>query len=110
MSTRPASVEARPGLVSSATQTLAARVAAFFFSLVSNVILARALGPEGRGVYAVAVLIPALIGLFAQLGIGPANVYYFSKGLLDGEELVGHAISIGLLLGTACFFLVVGYE
>src|SRR5437899_253399 len=109
MSTRPASVEARPGLVSSATQTLAARVAAFVFSLVTNVILARALGPDGRGVYAVAVLIPALIGLFAQLGIGPANVYYFSKGLIAADELIGHSISLGLLLGAVCFVGLLGY-
>jgi O-antigen/teichoic acid export membrane protein len=87
-------------LVSSASFTLATRLAAFGFSLATNVILARTLGPEGRGVYAVAVLIPALISLFAQLGLGPANVYHFSKGLIDPEELVGHAASMALLLGS----------
>lgn len=74
-------------------------MAAFAFSLATNVILARTLGPEGRGVYAVAVLIPALISLFAQLGLGPANVYHFSKRLIDPDELVGHATSMALLLG-----------
>jgi O-antigen/teichoic acid export membrane protein len=97
------------GLVSSTGLTLAARVAAFFFSLATNVILARSLGPEGRGVYAVAVLTPAIIGLFAQLGIGQANVYYFSRGLIDAEDLVGHAIALGLLLGTVCFLGVLAY-
>ena len=43
------------GLVTSASLTLAARIAAFGFSVITNVILARSLGPEGRGVYAVAV-------------------------------------------------------
>src|SRR6185312_6492093 len=88
------------GLVRSAGLTLAARVAAFAFSLITNVVLARSLGPEGRGIYAVAVLVPALIGLVAQLGLGPANVYHLSKGLIAKEELVGHAISMGLLLGA----------
>jgi O-antigen/teichoic acid export membrane protein len=99
----------RGGLLSSAGLTLAARVAAFAFSLITNVVLARSLGPEGRGIYAVAVLVPALIGLAAQLGLGPANVYHFSKGLISGDELVGHAISMGLLLGTVCYIAMFGY-
>src|SRR5256885_16679686 len=104
------SLEVRPaGLVGSASLTLLTRIAALVFSLVTNVIRARALGPDGRGVYAVAVLIPALIGLFAQLGIGPANVYHYSKGLIDAEELIGHAMSMAIVLGTLCFLLVFIY-
>lgn len=101
---------ARPGgLVSSTGLTLATRFAAFFFSLATNVILARTLGPEGRGVYAVAILVPALIGLAAQLGIGPANVYYISKGLIDADDLIGHAAGLAVLFGTACYAAVVLY-
>jgi stage V sporulation protein B len=96
-------------LVSSASFTLATRIAAFGFSLATNVILARSLGPEGRGVYAVAVLIPALISLFAQLGLGPSNVYHFSKGLIDPDELTGHATSMALLLGALGIVAVYGY-
>lgn len=84
-------------------------MAAFGFSLVTNVILARSLGPEGRGVYAVAVLIPALISLFAQLGLGPANVYHFSKGLIDPDELAGHATSMAILLGGLGILAVFAY-
>jgi len=97
------------GLLTSATLTLAARFAAFGFSLTTNVILARSLGPEGRGIYAVAVLIPALIGLFAQLGIGQASVYYYSKGLISAEELIGHATSLALVLGLAGYAAVLAY-
>lgn len=95
--------------MSSASFTLATRITAFGFSLVTNVILARSLGPEGRGVYAVAVLIPALISLFAQLGISPANVYHFSKGLIDPDELIGHTVALASALGTLCFAGVVAY-
>jgi O-antigen/teichoic acid export membrane protein len=99
----------RSDLVSSASFTLATRVAAFGFSLVTNVILARSLGPEGRGVYAVAVLIPALISLFAQLGISPANVYHFSKGLIEPDELIGHTVALAFGLGSLCFAGVAAY-
>ena len=89
--------------------TLAARVAAFGFSVITNVILARSLGPEGRGVYAVAVMVSSILSLLAQLGVGPANVYHLSKQLIDLDELIGHATSLALLLGTLCFGIVFGY-
>ncbi|HEY2595122.1 MAG TPA: oligosaccharide flippase family protein [Chloroflexota bacterium] len=95
--------------MSSASLTLITRIAAFGFSLVTNIILARALGPEGRGVYAVAVLIPAILSLLIQLGIGPANVYYYSKGLIALDELIGHSMSLAFLLGIACLAVVLAY-
>ena len=102
-------VNPRAGLVSSASLTLATRVAAFAFSLATNVLLARSLGPEGRGVYAVAVLIPALIGLALQLGLGQANVYHLSKRLLDADELIGHSFALAAVLGGAGYLAVWGY-
>jgi O-antigen/teichoic acid export membrane protein len=79
------------------------------FSLGTNVILARSLGPEGRGVYAVAVVTPAIIALLAQLGIQNANVYYTSKKLIALDELAGHAVALALVLGTLCFAVILGY-
>src|SRR4051812_45619646 len=102
-------VEQRRGLVSSASLTLATRLAAFGFSLITNIILARSLGPDGRGIYAVAVLVPAIVSLLAQLGIGPANVYFVSKRILDPDELVGHSLALALVLGTLCFGILLGY-
>jgi len=99
----------RRGLVSSASLTLATRIAAFGFSLITNIILARSLGPDGRGIYAVAVLVPAIVSLLAQLGIGPANVYFVSKRILDPDELVGHSLALALLLGTLCLGILLGY-
>jgi O-antigen/teichoic acid export membrane protein len=95
--------------VSSAALTLATRLFAFGFSGATNIILARSLGPEGRGVYAVAVMVSAIISLLAQLGIGPANVYHLSKQLIDLDELIGHSTSLALLLGTSCFLIVLGF-
>lgn len=97
------------GLVTSASLTLATRVAAFGFSIVTNVILARSLGPDGRGVYAVAVLVSAILSLLGQLGIGPANVYHLSKKLISLDELIGHSASLALLFGTFGFGIVFVY-
>ncbi len=96
------------GIVGSASLTLITRVVAFGFSGATNIILARSLGPEGRGVYAVAVMASAIMSLLAQLGIGPANVYHLSKKLIDLDDLIGHSTSLALLLGTLCFGIVLG--
>ena len=79
------------------------------FSLGTNVILARSLGPEGRGIYAVAILIPAIVALLAQLGFQAANVYHTSKRLLPMDDIVGHAVSLAFLLGAFCYVLIFGY-
>ncbi len=92
--------------MTSASLTLGARIVAFFFSVITNVILARSLGPEGRGIYAVAVMVSSILSLLAQLGIGPANVYHLSKKLIDLDELIGHSTSLAVLLGTSCFLIV----
>jgi O-antigen/teichoic acid export membrane protein len=96
-------------LVTTASLTLVARLGAFGFSLITNVILARSLGVQGRGVYAVAVMVSTIIALLVQLGIGPANVYHLSKKLIDLDELVGHSTSLALLLGTLSFLIVLAY-
>jgi len=50
-----------------------------FIGLVTSVILARALGAEGRGQLAVIMLLPALLSIFLNLGVSPANVFYISS-------------------------------
>ena len=55
------------------------------------------------------MLVPAIVSLLAQLGIGPANVYFVSKRILDPDELVGHSLALALLLGTLCLGILLGY-
>jgi O-antigen/teichoic acid export membrane protein len=97
------------GLVSSASLTLGTRVATFLLSAVTNVVLARALGPEGRGVYAVAVLIPGLMGLLLGFGLSPANVYHYSKKLIPADELIGTATATAVALGAGCYLVLFAY-
>ncbi len=96
-------------MVSSASLTLGTRLATFVLSVVTNVVLARALGPEGRGVYAVAVLIPGLISLLLGFGITPANVYHYSKRLIPAEELIGTATASAIALGAGFYIVLLGY-
>ncbi len=74
--------------------------------LVSAVVIARVYGPEGNGAFAIAVLLPTLLGTVLNLGIGPANVYFLGSKQVMPQIAFKVSIKvfmwltvIGLLLG-----------
>lgn len=72
--------------------TLGRQMLAAFAQFLVVVMVARQLGPEGNGFYAMAVLVPTLLVNFLNLGIGPATVYYVSRG-----EFLVHQVFSGNL-------------
>lgn len=47
--------------------------------LISLAVIARVYGPEGNGMYMVALLVPSTLVAFFNLGIAPSNVYYLGS-------------------------------
>ena len=95
------------GLLRAGTITLASRALVFFLSLVTNVVLARALGPDGRGLYALAVILPSVLVLAANLGVGNALTYYLARRTYDTSAVIGQTTSLALVLGVASFAVLV---
>jgi O-antigen/teichoic acid export membrane protein len=89
--------------------TLSARILVLTFSLVSSVVLARSLGPEGRGLLTLILLLPELAISFALFGFEQANTVY--AGLEPGgrRALVWQSGALATLVGgsvaiaSACF-------
>ena len=96
------------GLVRAGTLTLASRVGVFILSLASGVILARALGPNGRGIYALALLAPSVLVLVANLGVSNALVYHLARRTYPFDTVIGQVISLALLLGVGAMAVLVG--
>ena len=65
----------------------------------SSVIAARALGPAGRGTYAVAAAIGAIGVQFLNLGLHSTNSYFLSKDHSLLPSLLANALFAGFLLG-----------
>lgn len=86
--------------------TVAANVLNLVLGLGGSIILARVLGPEGRGIYALATLLASLIVTFGNLGIGPATVYYVARGEFKRQEVLGN--NILLTLGISVIGITVG--
>ncbi len=68
--------------------------------------LARTLGPEGNGIYALVILCPVLAVAIGELGVGPASVYLISRGRFGIPEIVAKNIIVSLL--TASIVSLVG--
>lgn len=62
--------------------TLAARIVQTLAGLGLAILIARALGPSGNGLYAVAVLVPTTLATLLQLGVGPGTIYHVGRGVV----------------------------
>ena len=81
------------------TITFSAGVLSLLVGVGTSVILARVLGPEGKGIYALAMLLPSLIVTFGNLGIGPATVYYVARDEFRRQVILGNNVLLSLGIG-----------
>lgn len=81
--------------------TLGRQLLAAFAQFLLVVLIARELGPEGNGFYAMAILIPTLLANFLNLGVGPATVYYVSRGEFNVYQAMAGNVRLALIVATA---------
>ena len=81
-------------------ETYATRVILLGVTLLTTIVVARFLGPEGRGLYAVAAALGSLGVQFGNAGLHTANVYYAARQPEHLPYLVGNTLLIGLGGGT----------
>lgn len=77
----------------------------FFLSFLSFVIISRILGPEGKGIYSLILLVPGIIAAFGNLGIGASNVYFTGSRRYKIGDIVANSIFSALLLGFLSIFV-----
>ncbi len=100
----------RERLVSGATQTLLANTFMLAVSLGSAVLLARALGPDGRAALEALTFLPRALTPILQVGVSQANAYVTSQGRFNTPTLTRNtllvAIGVGVPAAAACVPLV----
>ena len=101
-------VSIRSPFIQNVTSTFLVRVAALFLSVANAAIVARWLGPEGKGMLALALLLPGMLGLFLNCGIDVANVYFAGSGRLKVSVLTANSVGFALLATILGFGVVVG--
>lgn len=86
--------------------TFAGNILAFLAALAGGMITARALGPAGRGAFALLHTTPDLIISFVLLGIVQTNVCFISNGTLPQRRMLGvslRAAGLQSIAGLAVF-------
>jgi len=69
------------------------------FSMVSQIIISRIMGPVGKGLYTFLVQIPTVLVPLCSLGLNYANTYYIAKNPEDGKRAVGSSLGMAAILG-----------
>lgn len=87
--------------------TFAVQIVSLLLIVANAAVLARWLGPEGKGIVALALLVPGLLGLFLGGGMTAANVYFASSGRLDVSTLVANSLAV-VLVTTILGFVLIG--
>jgi O-antigen/teichoic acid export membrane protein len=88
--------------VPSVGQTSATSIAIVALGAMAGVIVGRALGPHGRGVYAIATVGPTFIGVAGTLGVEEAIVYLAGRtdSRRQNGQLVWGSLLVALGLGS----------
>lgn len=77
--------------------TFGTSVATTSFSIAISIITARYLGPYGKGVISLLILIPIFVITFGRLGIGHSINYYASK--VPKDQLISTSLVLSIIVG-----------
>lgn len=86
--------------------SLAASVGIQAVNVFTGILLARGLGPEGRGELAAVILWPTVLSIVGSLSVGQAASYYAARGTRPVATLTGTAL--GLALGQSLLLVALG--
>ncbi|MCU1308466.1 MAG: polysaccharide biosynthesis protein [Acidobacteriaceae bacterium] len=79
-------------------------------SLLFAVLVARLLGPEGRGLFAAATVIGALGVQFGNLGLQTSNIHFAAKNRKDLPALIGNTALVSFGAGLAILAFLAGAQ
>jgi O-antigen/teichoic acid export membrane protein len=85
--------------------TFSSQILIFAFGFIASIILARALGPTGKGIYVLIILIPTVMLKLGSLGIEAANVYFTGSKQYEIKDIISNSLISALFLGLTLMLL-----
>lgn len=86
--------------------TFSSMVIRLSLNLLIGIIIARALGPNGKGLLAVIVMIGTTIINLGNLGIGKFNTFAISNKSVKEKDIISNSFWLGLIISLVSFFVV----
>ncbi len=80
--------------------TFSTQIITVILGVVTAIVIAKVLGPEGKGSYTLIILVPTLLATLGSLGIGIANVYFGGSLKYDWADLASNSVISALGLGV----------
>ena len=80
--------------------------------IVTSIIFARAIGPEGKGILALAIMAAALVFNVTNMGVGTGSGYFLGRRKVPLEQIAGTWLSLSVVIGisaTAAALLLAPY-
>lgn len=106
--TKPKPVDERDlGLFDNCVKLLLSRTGAFGFSILTSVLIARTIGPEGRGWLAVFRAYPEMIAVILLFGMRQSAVFYLAKDD-NPSSIINNLVGFFSIVGTAGVLISVG--
>ena len=81
------------------------KIIVYILRIIIGVIIARKLGPEGKGIIAAVVVIPETFSAFGHLGLPISNVFFIAKG---GDKQKMLANSVIFTLASSTVYIIIG--
>ena len=104
------------GVAVNSINTLVRQIVSVLVQLFSMIIIARELGVESNGKYALAILLPTFLAMFVTLGLNASNIYFigkktYSRSVIYSTSMIMSIviILIGLLVGFSSIYFFGGY-
>jgi len=88
--------------------TFSSQIFISVLGFITSIILARALGPTGKGIYALIILIPWVMLKLGSLGIESSNVYFTGSKQYEIEDITSNSLLSSILLGLILLLLFFG--
>lgn len=87
--------------------TFLSKVFIILLQMAIYITIARVFGPQGKGIYSLAMLLPTLIIVFTNLGIDASTVYYIGKKGYSLSKIIG--TNLFLVIPISLFGMLAGY-
>lgn len=94
--------------IKNVSQTFATRVFTLFLGITLGIIIARMLGPEGKGFYTLVVLVLSYLLLLGGVGVTAAIPFFIGKKRGELEDIISTSLTFSFLWGIIiafCFML-----
>ncbi len=82
-------------------QTLGRQLLVGLLQLAILLLIARQLGPEGNGIYSMALLLPILASTFLSFGVAPATVYYVGRAEIAASDAIHTNVLLAFFISVA---------